>query len=85
MRFGKKYSNHLTACWLGELNNPEECYFTKHQIVERVFSRLKEHRRLNNITVRGKRKVTIHCYLSLMVVQAHAMHSYVSNQAMSIS
>jgi transposase len=44
--------------------------FSLRSSVERIFGRLKEHRRLNNITVRGKRKVTIHCYLSLMVIQA---------------
>ena len=38
--------------------------------VERVFSRLKGQRSLNHITVRGWRKVTVHCYLSLIAMQA---------------
>ena len=35
-----------------------------------VNSRLKGQRSLNHITVRGLRKVTVHCYLSLIVLQA---------------
>ena len=38
--------------------------------VERVFSRLKGQRSLNHIRVRGWRKVTVHCYLSLIALQA---------------
>lgn len=38
--------------------------------VERAFSRLKGQRSLNHIRVRGLRKVTAHCYLSLIAMQA---------------
>ena len=38
--------------------------------IERVFSRLKGQHSLNNITVRGRWKVTVHCYLSLIAMQA---------------
>ena len=41
--------------------------------VERCFSRLKEHRSLNTVTVRGVRKVAIHVCLSLIVLQAQAL------------
>ena len=41
-------------------------------------------RRLNNITVRRIHKVTVHCFLSLIVVQAQALHSAMSNQVFSI-
>ncbi len=58
--------------------------YNKRVSVEHVFSRLKEHRRLNNITVRGKRKVTIHCYLSMMVVQAQALYLARNNQLSDI-
>jgi hypothetical protein len=34
--------------------------------------------------VRRKYKVTIHCFLSLIVVQAQALHSATSNQVFSI-
>lgn len=37
--------------------------------VERVFSRLKGQRSLNHIRVRGRMKVTVHCYLSLIALQ----------------
>jgi hypothetical protein len=40
---------------------------------ERVFSRLKGHRKLNSIRVRGIRKVTVHCLTSVIVLQAQAL------------
>ena len=42
----------------------------QRQSVERAFSRLKGQRSLNSITTRGWRKVTAHCYLSLIAMQA---------------
>ena len=42
----------------------------QRQAVERAFSRLKGQRSLNHITVRGKWKVTAHCYLALIAMQA---------------
>jgi IS5 family transposase len=44
--------------------------YAQRQAVERVFSRLKGQRSLNHIRVRGIRKVTVHCYLSLIALQA---------------
>lgn len=41
--------------------------------VERVFSRLKAFRRLDNVTLRGLEKVILHCQLSVMVMQAMAL------------
>jgi transposase len=43
--------------------------YAQRQAVERAFSRLKGLRSLNHITVRGLRKVTLHCYLSLIAMQ----------------
>ena len=37
--------------------------------VERTYSRLKGQRSLDKITVRGRRKVTVHCYLALIALQ----------------
>ena len=34
---------------------------------------LKAHRRLNNLTVRGRFKVRVHAWLSIIVCQAHAV------------
>jgi hypothetical protein len=42
----------------------------QRESVQRAFSRLKGQRSLNHITVRGRRKVTAHCYLSLIAMQA---------------
>jgi len=41
--------------------------------MEMVFGRLKGHRKLNSIRVRGIRKVTVHCLLSVIVLQAQAL------------
>ena len=57
--------------------------YSRRTSVERLFSRLKGHRRLNNITVRRRHKVTVHCFLSLIVVQAQALHSILNNQVFS--
>ena len=43
------------------------------QALERVNSRLKGQRSLNHITVRCLRKVTAHCYLSLIAMRAVAI------------
>jgi transposase len=58
--------------------------YNRRSSIERLFSRLKGHRRLNNITVRRIRKVTVHCFLSLIVVQAQALHSATNNQVSSV-
>ena len=52
--------------------------------IERLFGRLKGYRRLNNITVRRMRKVTVHCFLSLIVIQAQALHMATTNQIFSV-
>ena len=54
--------------------------YNRRVAVERVFSRLKEHRALNHVTVQRIRKVTIHCYLSMIVLQSQALatHSRIS-------
>lgn len=58
--------------------------YNRRSSIERLFGRLKGYRRLNNITVRRIRKVTVHCFLSLIVVQAQALHSAMSNQVSSV-
>jgi transposase len=58
--------------------------YNRRNSVERLFSRLKGYRRLNSITVRRIRKVTVHCFLSLIIVQAQALHSATSNQLFSV-
>jgi transposase len=58
--------------------------YNRRTSIERIFSRLKGHRRLNNITVRRIRKVTVHCFVSLIVVQAQALHNITNNQVSSV-
>lgn len=47
--------------------------YNRRTSVERVFSRLKGHRKLNYIRVRGLRKVLVHCLMSLIVFQAQVL------------
>ena len=42
----------------------------QREAVERAFLRLKGQRALNHITVWRRRNVTVHCYLSLIAMQA---------------
>lgn len=58
--------------------------YDRRASIERIFGRLKGFRRLNNITVRRMRKVTVHCFLPLIVIQAQALHSVLNNQTSSI-
>lgn len=61
-----------------------QAIYSRRSSIERVFGRLKGYRRLNDITIRRIRKVTVHCFLSLIVVQAQALHSAMSNQILSV-
>ena len=47
--------------------------YDRRVAVERVFSRMKGHRRLNNITVRRRRKVSVHSLIPVIVTQATAL------------
>jgi transposase len=49
--------------------------YNRRTCTERLFSRLKGHRKLNCIRVRGIRKVYLHCLMSIIVSQAHAIAS----------
>ncbi len=63
----------LAAKYGEEQKLPEwKALYSQRQAVERCFSRLKGLRSLNNITLQGRAKVTVHCYLSLIVMQAIA-------------
>lgn len=61
-----------------------QALYNRRTAIERLNARLKCYRRLNNVTVRRIHKVTVHCFLSLIVVQAQALHSAMSNQVFSI-
>lgn len=47
--------------------------YNQRTSVERVFGRLKGHRKLNMIRVRGLDKVTTHCLMSVLTMQAQAV------------
>jgi hypothetical protein len=47
--------------------------YNKRTAVERVFSRLKDKRRLDSHCFRGFRKLNLHCSLSILVMQAMAL------------
>lgn len=47
--------------------------FDRRTSIERMFARLKAHRKLNSLRVRGIRKVRVHCLLSIIAMQAHAL------------
>jgi transposase len=59
--------------WLGEETPEWQLIFNRRTAIERVFSRMKNHRRLNNITVRRRRKVTVHSLIPVIVTQAVAL------------
>lgn len=47
--------------------------YNRRASVERVFGRIKGHRTLNYVRVRGIEKVTAHCLLAEIVFQAQAL------------
>ena len=47
--------------------------YNQRVAVERVFSRLKEHRSLNHLRGRGINKATVHCFLAVIVLQGQAV------------
>lgn len=47
--------------------------YNKRSAVERVFSRLKDKRRLDSHCFRGFQKINLHCILSILVMQAMAL------------
>lgn len=58
--------------------------YNRRTAIERLNARLKCYRRLNNVTVRRIHKVTVHCFLSLIVVQAQALYSALNNQVSNV-
>lgn len=72
----KIHPNHkkLLNKWRPVTSMPEwQALYQQRTSVERTFSRLKEQRALNHLTTRGLRKVTVHCYLSMIALQAKAL------------
>ncbi|MDP2719371.1 MAG: transposase [Dehalococcoidia bacterium] len=59
--------------WIGDETPDWQLIFNRRTSVERVFGRMKTQRRLNNITVRNMRKVTVHSLVPVIVTQAMAL------------
>jgi transposase len=59
--------------WLIEQTPEWQLIFNRRTAIERVFSRMKNHRRLNDITVRRRRKVIVHSLIPVIVTQAVAL------------
>jgi transposase len=59
--------------WIGDETPEWQLIFNRRTSVERVFSRMKTQRRLNNVTVRRRRKVTVHSLIPVIVTQAVAL------------
>ena len=59
--------------WIADETPEWQLVFNRRTAVERVFGRMKTHKRLNNITVRRKRKVTVHSLIPVIVTQAMAL------------
>jgi hypothetical protein len=55
---------------LAEATPEWKAIYSQRTAVERVFSRVKGQHPLNRVTTRRIRKVTAHCYLSLIALQA---------------
>ncbi|MFC1990417.1 transposase [Chloroflexota bacterium] len=62
-----------TDRWITEETPEWQLIYNQRTAVERVFSRMKSHRRLNNVTVRRRRKVSVHSLLPVIVTQAMAL------------
>jgi len=59
--------------WVAKETPEWKVIFNRRVAVERVFARMKNHRRLNNITVRRLKKVTVHSLIPVIVTQAVAL------------
>ena len=59
--------------WIADETPEWQAIFHWRVAIEGVFNRMKTQRRLNNITVRRKRKVTVRSLISVIVTQAMAL------------
>lgn len=59
--------------WIGDETPEWQLIFNRRTSVERVFGRMKTQRRLNNVTVRRRKRVTVHSLIPVIVTQAAAL------------
>ncbi len=65
--------SHIKASARTKKTPEWKAIYNRRTAAERVNSRLKGHRRLNDVRTRGRFKVYIHAMLSVMVMQAQAL------------
>ncbi len=59
--------------------------YNRRTAVERVFGRLKGHRKLNAVRVSGRMKVLVHAMLSVIVLQGHALATGCQNTVRKVA
>ena len=70
----KPNAAHPKAVAETPVDDPDwQAIYARREGVERLFSRLKLHRRFDAITVRGLKRVSLMSYLSLIVTNASAL------------
>lgn len=62
-----------TDRWITDETPEWQLIFDRRPAVERIFSRMKTQRRLNHVTVRRRRKVSVHSLIPVIVTQAVAL------------
>lgn len=68
------------------VKTPEwKAIYNKRTAIERLNGRLKAHRRLNSVRVRGRSKIRIHAMLSIIVCQAQALATMSLNSVRKIA
>ena len=65
--------SHKKAVELTERTPEWKAIYNRRGSIERLFGRLKTHRKLDTVRVRGKFKVETHAKLAVIVCQAHAL------------
>ena len=72
----------LDSIW--EISAEWKMIYNRRVAVERLNGRLKGHRKLNSLRVRGRAKVRIHAMMATVVCQAQAMATGTRNLVRSV-
>ena len=63
----------MTRLPIVDFRELEKVLYDNRQAAERLFSRLKQHRRLDDHCFRGMDKITLHCLMAASVMQGSAL------------
>jgi transposase len=72
----KTHPSHKRAIQAYPEDAEWQTVYDRRTSVERVFARLKAHRKLNSLRVRGINKVKVHCLLSVIALQAQVLATH---------